>query len=174
MKPFAGGVIDDARVAFRFLRQYPEVVPIPGLDTVERVDEVVSFYDGPNVCGAEDLGRMDRYRAELGKRFCRRCEYCQPCPNGVMITMAMGYPVVVARMGPAVARQFCGAAMESVPCAPSAGSACRAALRAAHPEMLRSHHAAYLEECELPPASRSLLDPGLPKGQHSGRTFPVA
>jgi len=47
-------------------------------------------------------------------RVCRRCEYCQPCPAGVMITVAMGYRIVAARMSPAVSVEFCRQAMESV------------------------------------------------------------
>jgi hypothetical protein len=57
---------------------------------------------------------MEKYRVELGKQFCRRCEYCQPCPQGVMITPAMGYKIVVSRMSPKVAVEFCRPAMESV------------------------------------------------------------
>jgi predicted aldo/keto reductase-like oxidoreductase len=114
MKPFAGGMIDDARVAFKFLRRNPDVLPIPGFDSVERVDEVVSFYGRPNVVTDGDRRRMDEYRAALGKRFCRRCEYCQPCPQGVMITPAMAYRVVASRMSPRVAVEFSRPAMESV------------------------------------------------------------
>jgi uncharacterized protein len=114
MKPFAGGMIDDAEIAFKFLRQHPDVIPIPGFDSVEAVDQVTSFYERENETTPGDLGIMDRYRAELGKQFCRRCEYCQPCPNGVLITPAMGYRVIAARMSPAVAVQFSGLFMESV------------------------------------------------------------
>ena len=122
--------------------------------TVERVDQVVSFYDGPNVCTDDDLRRMDGYRTELGKRFCRRCEYCQPCPNGVMITMAMGYPVVTARMGAAVARQFCKAAMESVlQCTECGECLPRCPYELPIPEMLKSHYGAYLRDCGPPTPS---------------------
>jgi len=114
MKPFAGGMINNAIVAFKFLRQYPEILPIPGYDSVEAVEEVVSIYKKPNVVTAEDLRLMDQYRVELGKEFCRRCEYCQPCPAGVMITPAMAYKIVASRMSPAVSVEFCKAAMESV------------------------------------------------------------
>ena len=114
MKPFAGGMIDNADIAFKFLRQHPDVLPIPGFDSVAAVDQVVSFYDNENRVAQSDLELMERYRAELGKQFCRRCEYCMPCPNGVMITPAMGYRVIAGRMSPAVAVQFSRLPMESV------------------------------------------------------------
>jgi len=114
MKPFAGGMIDNADIAFKFLRQHPDVIPIPGFDSVAAVDQVVSFYDNENRVAQSDLDLMERYRTELGKQFCRRCEYCQPCPNGVMITPAMGYRVIASRMSPAVAVQFSRLPMESV------------------------------------------------------------
>ena len=114
MKPFAGGMINNADIAFKFLRQYPEVLPIPGFDSENAVEEVVSLYEKPNMVTAQDRQSMEKYRLELGKQFCRRCEYCQPCPQGVMITPAMGYKIVASRMSPAVSVEFCRLAMESV------------------------------------------------------------
>ena len=86
----------------------------PGFDSVDSVDQVVSFYDSPNRLTASDEQLMEKYRSELGKQFCRRCEYCQPCPNGVMITPAMGYRIVASRMSPVVSTEFLREAMESV------------------------------------------------------------
>lgn len=114
MKPFAGGMINNAVVAFKFLRQHPDVVSIPGFDSIDAVEEVVSFYQRPNIVNEKDQQLMEHYRTELGKQFCRRCEYCQPCPQGVMITPAMGYKVVASRMSPSVSVEFCRVAMESV------------------------------------------------------------
>ena len=114
MKPFAGGVIDNAAVAFKYLRQFPGVLPIPGFDSVQSVDEIVSIYDCPNEVTGEDLERMEKYRQELGRVFCRRCEYCQPCPNGVVITPAMGYPIVASRMSPEVSVEFLKIPMQSI------------------------------------------------------------
>jgi Predicted oxidoreductases of the aldo/keto reductase family len=57
---------------------------------------------------------MEKYRQELGREFCRRCEYCQPCPNGVIITPAMGYPIVASRMSPEVSVEFLKIPMESI------------------------------------------------------------
>ena len=114
MKPFAGGMIDNADIAFKFLRQHPDVIPIPGFDSVEAVDQVISFYKNENKTTQSDVQIMDHYRSELGKQFCRRCEYCQPCPNEVMITQAMGYRVIANRMSPGVAVEFSRLSMESV------------------------------------------------------------
>jgi uncharacterized protein len=113
MKPFAGGVIDNAAIAFKYLRQFPDVLPIPGFDSVQSVDEIVSIYERPNEITDQDLDRMEKYRQELGRVFCRRCEYCQPCPNGVIITPAMGYPIVAGRMSPEVTVEFMKVPMES-------------------------------------------------------------
>ena len=45
MKPFCGGAVDDAQTCFKFLRQFPDVIPLPGFDAVEQVDEVLGFYE---------------------------------------------------------------------------------------------------------------------------------
>lgn len=115
MKPFAGGAIDNAALAFKFLRQYPETVVIPGFDSVASIEEVLAFYEQPNRLEEQDKAQIAQYRQRLGKQFCRRCEYCQPCPQGVAITPAMGYPIVAARMSPAVSVKFSKGAMDTVP-----------------------------------------------------------
>ena len=144
MKPFAGGMIDNADIAFKFLRQYPDVIPIPGYDSVDSVDEIVSFYHSPNIVTEKDTRLMEKYRTELGKQFCRRCEYCQPCPNGVMITMAMGYKIIASRMSPAVSVEFSRAAMESVKLCDECGTCMeRCPYELPIPEMLKSNYDLY-------------------------------
>ncbi len=144
MKPFAGGMIDNARIAFKFLRQHSDVLALPGFDSPEQVDEVVSFYEQPNTVTREDLKLMDAYRLELGKQFCRRCEYCQPCPQGVMITAAMGYKVIAARMSPKVAIEFSKIPMESVTlCTECRECVDRCPYELPIPDMLKVHYDLY-------------------------------
>ena len=114
MKLFGGGVIDNANLAFKFLRQHPAAIPIPGFDTKEYIDEVLAIYEQPNLVSEKDVKLIETYRQDLGSGFCRRCEYCQPCPNGVIITPAMSYPVIVKRMSPSVSVQYFKNPMESV------------------------------------------------------------
>ena len=149
MKPFAGGVIDDAAVAFKFLRQYPDVLPLPGFDSVAGVDEVASFYDVPNEVREEDRGKMEDYRKELGKQFCRRCEYCQPCPQGVMITPAMGYQVIARRMSGKIAVDFSRVAMESVPkCIDCGICVTKCPYDLPIPQMLKAHYEMWQGHCK--------------------------
>lgn len=148
MKPFAGGVIDNATVAFKYLRQFPDAIPLPGFDSVAAVDEVVSFYKTPNQVSSEDEALMATYRRELGQQFCRRCEYCQPCPQGVMITPAMGYQVVARRMSPAVSVEFSRAAMETVPQCIECGICIqRCPYDLPIPTMLKKHFAMWEGHC---------------------------
>jgi predicted aldo/keto reductase-like oxidoreductase len=144
MKPFGGGLLDNARLAFKFLRQFPDVIALPGWDSVSRVDEVVDFFQAPNEVTAADLAEMARYREELGDQFCRRCEYCQPCPQGVMITPAMLYDIVAHRMGAAKAAGFAAKFMESVRLCEDCGECAeRCPYHLPIPETLRKHLALY-------------------------------
>ncbi|KYZ78200.1 aldo/keto reductase [Anaerosporomusa subterranea] len=149
MKPFAGGVIDDAALAFAFLRQYPAVIPIPGFDSVESVDQIVGFYQKPNHLTESDLAKMELYRQELGRQFCRRCEYCQPCPHGVMITPAMGYKVLAGRMSAKTAVNFNRQAMESIDkCIQCGVCLPRCPYNLPIPEILHKYYDLYQEHCK--------------------------
>jgi uncharacterized protein len=146
MKPFCGGLVADARVAFAYLRQFPDILPLAGCDSVDRVDQVADLYAGDLQVTPEDLAAMERYRAELGDLFCRRCEYCQPCPQGVMITPAMLYGIVAHRMGPAKAAAFAAKTMESVRLCQECGEcASRCPYHLPIPEILHKHLALYDE-----------------------------
>lgn len=149
MKPFAGGMIDNARIVFKYLRQYSDVIPLPGFDSVAAVREVVDYYQQRNVVMPEDEQVMQQYRNELGQQFCRRCEYCQPCPQGVMITPAMGYQVVARRMSASVAVEFSRGAMESVPkCVDCGVCIQRCPYNLPIPAMIRRHYSLWVEHCK--------------------------
>jgi predicted aldo/keto reductase-like oxidoreductase len=148
MKPFAGGVIDNASVAFAFLRQYQDVIPLPGFDSIKSIDEIIALYARDNVITQKDQELMDVYRAKLGKQFCRRCEYCQPCPNGVSITAAMGYKLYAARMSPAVAANFAKNAMQSVASCTECGECItRCPYELPIPDMLKENYELYKTHC---------------------------
>ncbi len=85
MKPLGGGLLDRADLCFRFLQQYPEVVPIPGIQSIGEIEEIVGYYKDRKPLTREDRQEIQTIRNELGGRFCHRCEYCMPCEQGVQI-----------------------------------------------------------------------------------------
>jgi hypothetical protein len=148
MKPFCGGLVDRAQVTFAYLRQYPYIIPLAGWDTVAGVDEVLDIYERENLITPEDRAEMARYRQELGDTFCRRCEYCQPCPQGVMVTPAMLYGIVAHRMGPNQAAKFAAKIMESVQnCLECRECEARCPYGLPIPETIHHHLALYEEHC---------------------------
>jgi len=87
MKPFAGGNITDARLALGWLLRHPTVVPDPGVERVEEVEEIVAVVNDPPRLNDADMRQIEFIKSELGRTFCRQCLYCMPCPNGVNIWM---------------------------------------------------------------------------------------
>jgi predicted aldo/keto reductase-like oxidoreductase len=89
MKPFAGGMLDDANLAIKWLLQFDSVVPDPGIESFAEIEEIVGIVSGPWELTPEEQQEMERVRAEVGTRFCRRCGYCEPCPESVQISLIM-------------------------------------------------------------------------------------
>ncbi len=94
MKPFAGGMIPKAKLALKYILQFANVLPNPGLETIEQAEEVVSILDSPLNITRNEHTEMELIRTELGTKFCRQCGYCQPCPNGVSISLIMIAPIM--------------------------------------------------------------------------------
>lgn len=89
MKPLAGGMLQNITIAFKYLFQFPDMVTIPGIRRQHEIDDIIQVFRGPRqMTGAEQF-EMQRLREELGTRLCRRCGYCQPCPEGVPILHLM-------------------------------------------------------------------------------------
>jgi predicted aldo/keto reductase-like oxidoreductase len=100
MKPMAGGMLDNATIAFKYLLQFPDIVAIPGIEKVHEIEEIFQIYQGPTKMTAAERKKMKQMTEELGTRFCRRCDYCQPCAQGIPISMLMTFPTFVKRLPP--------------------------------------------------------------------------
>ena len=87
MKPLAGGALEDARLALRFIAQNRDVsVVIPGMYDVREVDENIAAATDTSPLTQAELEKIETIRRELGTQFCRRCNYCQPCTAGISIS----------------------------------------------------------------------------------------
>jgi uncharacterized protein len=100
MKPLAGGMLSNPLIAFKYLLQFKDVVVIPGIEKVNEIEEIVRIYEGSPKMTAAERKKMQRMRDELGTRFCRRCDYCQPCEQQIPISMVMTFPTFVKRLPP--------------------------------------------------------------------------
>jgi predicted aldo/keto reductase-like oxidoreductase len=89
MKPFAGGHLEDANLAIKYLLQFDNVLPVPGVMKFGEIREIVDIVRGSWDHTAEEQSRMAEIREELGRGFCRWCGYCMPCPQGVTISWVM-------------------------------------------------------------------------------------
>ena len=87
MKPLAGGALEDATLAMRFIAQNPDVsVVIPGMCDVREVRQNIDAFENTAPLTQDELARIETIREELGTQFCRRCNYCQPCTAGISMS----------------------------------------------------------------------------------------
>ncbi len=102
MKPFGGGCIERCDLALRFALSTPGVIAIPGMATADEVRRNVEVAGDPKALTAEELRIAAAEKKRLGTRYCRRCDYCQPCPSEIPIAFAMHIASIRARMGDAM------------------------------------------------------------------------
>jgi len=101
MKPFAGGRLDNANLAIRYLLQFDNIVPDPGIEKPEEIEEIVGIVNsGAWDLTAEDQQAIERTREKVGTVFCRRCGYCSPCPEGVAIVPLMNVDILAELWDP--------------------------------------------------------------------------
>lgn len=86
MKPLAGGAIEDASLALRYVCSNPDVtVVIPGMAEIHELEQNLAACSNIEPLTQEELKEMDKVREQLGTDFCRRCNYCAPCTVGINI-----------------------------------------------------------------------------------------
>lgn len=86
MKPLAGGAIEDATTALRFISANPDVsVVIPGMATVDEAQQNIAAVLDTTALNAEEQQKIASIRKQLSGNFCRRCNYCAPCTAGISI-----------------------------------------------------------------------------------------
>lgn len=99
MKPFSGGVIDDARLALKYALAEPGVLVVAGVEHPELFDENWRVFEDGKPLTEEDKRRIAEIQQSYDKVFCRRCDYCQPCSEGISIQAVLGIRSMVKRMG---------------------------------------------------------------------------
>ena len=100
MKPLAGGAIEDATLALRYVCANDNVtITIPGMAELAELDQNLAAVNDTTPLTDADFARMDAIRKELGTHFCRRCNYCAPCTVGISIPSCFLFQGYLQRYG---------------------------------------------------------------------------
>ena len=100
MKPLAGGAIEDASLAMRFLVSNPDVtVVIPGMADAKEIEQNLAAGENTAPLTAEEQKKVEEVRQILGTQFCRRCNYCAPCTVGINIPSVFLFQGYLDRYG---------------------------------------------------------------------------
>ena len=100
MKPLAGGAIEDATLAMRFCCANDNVsVVIPGMADPKELDQNLAAVNDISPLTSDEDAKITTIRRELGTQFCRRCNYCAPCSEGISIPSVFLFEGYLSRYG---------------------------------------------------------------------------
>ena len=100
MKPLAGGAIDNASLALRYIVQNPAVtVVIPGMANDQELSQNLAAVSNSAPLTGDETAKIQAIRDSLGTQFCRRCNYCAPCTVGIHIPQLFVLEGYLARYG---------------------------------------------------------------------------
>ncbi len=85
MKPVAGGAIRHVPESIRFTLSNGVDISIPGMDDPAQVDQNVTAGTPPFDLSSGEIELFEEEKKTWRGKFCRRCGYCLPCPEGLNI-----------------------------------------------------------------------------------------
>ena len=100
MKPLAGGAIEDATLAIRYVCANPNIsVVIPGMADPKELEQNLAAVENTAPLSPAELEKIAQIKQELGTQFCRRCNYCAPCTVGISIPNMFLFDGYLSRYG---------------------------------------------------------------------------
>ena len=97
MKGLSGGLLNNAEACYAFMQEYPNVVPIWGIQKEEELDQWLELTARDPHITPEIQAVIDKDRKELAGNFCRSCGYCLPCTAGIDIPQAARMSALLRR-----------------------------------------------------------------------------
>ena len=97
MKALSGGLITNSAVAYAFMMQFSNVLPIWGIQYERELDEFISYQDTAPILDDKAKNVIKRDMEELSGDFCRGCGYCLPCAASINIPIAARMSVLMKR-----------------------------------------------------------------------------
>lgn len=100
MKPLAGGAIENAALALRYICANPNVtIVIPGMAEEKEMEENIHACLDASPLSEKEHEEIRTVREQLGTNFCRRCNYCAPCSAGIAIPSVFLFAGYLNRYG---------------------------------------------------------------------------
>lgn len=97
MKGLAGGLITNSKAAYTFMTQFPNALPIWGVQHMHELEEWLSFMQDSPVFDDEMKAFVEADRKNFGTDFCRGCGYCMPCPQKIIINQCARMSLMIRR-----------------------------------------------------------------------------
>ena len=97
MKGLAGGLINNSAVAYAYMLQFDNVLPIWGIQRERELDEFLAHQENEPELNEEIRAVIEHDIAELQGEFCRGCGYCMPCPAGIEINNCARMSLMIRR-----------------------------------------------------------------------------
>ncbi len=98
MKPLAGGRLENPAVALKYVLSKEGIIPDPGMETIEEVKENMEIAQNSWELNQQEKELIQKDIEKLGTQFCRRCDYCQPCPEEISISAVLRAESFINRM----------------------------------------------------------------------------
>jgi len=90
MKPLGGGSFSSPEAALKYVLSNEDVdLAIPGVASVDEVEANLPVASDQYGLTEQERSVIEGDRERLGDSFCRNCNYCQPCPQGIPISFAL-------------------------------------------------------------------------------------
>ena len=106
MKPFSGGLLDNAKTALKYALACPDILVLAGMEHRDLFDENWKvFSQGNYELDGEERQEIQEIRKSYDRNFCRRCDYCLPCTEDIPIQVILGLRSMVKRMGARILRE---------------------------------------------------------------------
>jgi predicted aldo/keto reductase-like oxidoreductase len=102
MKPFSGGVIEAPEIALKWVLSFPNILVLAGVEEKRLIDQNWEIFQSTYGMTDEEKRKLNEISKEFDRKFCRRCDYCQPCTAEIPIQFVLGLRSMVKRMGPAM------------------------------------------------------------------------
>lgn len=97
MKGLSGGLLNNAEACYAFMREYPSVVPIWGIQHEWELDQWLELAERDPRMTPELRAVIEADRKDLAGSFCRSCGYCLPCAAGIDIPQAARMSALLRR-----------------------------------------------------------------------------